>query len=1150
VDFRILGPLEVSRDGRPVAVGGQRQKALLCLLLLHANEVVSADRLVDELWRGAPSATAGKALQVYVSRLRKALGADALETRAPGYRIRIEDGALDLWRFERLAGEGTHALAAGDPARASASLQKALALWRGPAIADVMYEPFAQAEAARLEELRLSCLEDRLEADLALGHHAGVVGELEALVDRHRSRERLRGQLMLALYRSGRQAEALEIYRETRRTLVEELGIQPGPELQSLEREILNQDPRLTWMPPHITAAKPSRPAGVFVGREHELAEFVGALGDLEHGRGSLFLVSGEPGIGKSRLAEEAAALAAERGARVLSGRAWEFGGAPAYWPWVQCLRALVRDADPATLTAQLGAGAADVAQVLPELGESFPDLSPAPSADPEGARFRLFDAVATFVRNAARAKPMVLVLEDLHAADAPSLLLLQFVAAELADARVLVIATWRDGDRAANAAFGPILAALARNERFHQMALGGLRPEEVTRLVEVTGGIEASEEVVAAIHARTDGHPFFVTELARLLASRGRHDGLPRGVRAVVAQRLGLLSEDCRRVLAVASVVGREFRADVLATASELDGAALLDLLSEAVAAKSLLELPGASGRFRVAHALVAEVLYDELAPDRRIRLHRQVGEALEAIHAAEPEQHLAELARHFAAAAPIGTVPQAVDYATRAAERATRELAYEEAARLYELALVAHELAPGADTAARCNLLLALGDMQARANDMVSAKETFLRAADVARGSGMADRLAHAALGYGGRFVMLPEDDPRIVPLLEEALAALGDDEGALRARLLARLSCARNNPPRSLEAVELARRVGDPATLVWALEARSVLLWGLDNLDEMLDLSEEVIALAGGAQAWESALNTHLQRQELLLTLGRTQEARADVDAAARLASELRLPSAHWHVAVHEVELALLAGRFAEAQALIDTARRLGEQASTDEVTINAVTQRFALLRERGGLDELRPALQRIAADYPDEAVYRCLLARLEWDTGHEDEARAMFELLARDRCAAVHRGLEWLLAITLLAEMAVDLEGVAHAEMLYELLTPYPSLVTVGPHFFHMGSTARALGILAALLSRPDEAIRHLEAAAAINERIGARPWLAHTKADHARVLLTRGAPGDPDRADDLLRHALAVYRELGMTASEHKLSSLLGDPTVV
>ena len=318
-----------------------------------------------------------------------------------------------------------------------------------------MYEPFAQAEAARLEELRLSCLEDRLEADLALGHHAGVVGELEALVDRQRSRERLRGQLMLALYRSGRQAEALEIYRETRRTLVDELGIQPGPELQSLEREILNQDPRLTWMPPHSTAAKPARPAGVFVGREHELAELVGALGDLEHGRGSLFLVSGEPGIGKSRLAEEAAALAAERGARVLSGRAWEFGGAPAYWPWVQCLRALVRDADPATLTAQLGAGAADVAQVLPELGESFPDLSPAPSADPEGARFRLFDAVATFVRNAARAKPMVLVLEDLHAADAPSLLLLQFVAGELADARVLVIATWRDGDRAANAAFG-----------------------------------------------------------------------------------------------------------------------------------------------------------------------------------------------------------------------------------------------------------------------------------------------------------------------------------------------------------------------------------------------------------------------------------------------------------------------------------------------------------------------------------------------------------------------------------------------------------------------------------------------------------------------------------------------------------------------
>jgi predicted ATPase/DNA-binding SARP family transcriptional activator len=309
VDFRILGPLEVSRDGEPCDLGARKHRALLALLLLHANEVVSVDRLIDELWGEAPPATAPKALQVYVSGLRRAIGRDVLATRAPGYMLSVDEGELDLWRFERLAGEGRKALAAGDPARAAAALGRALGLWRGPPLADLAYEPFAQTAIARLEELRLACLEDRIEADLALGRHAELVAELEALIREDPLRERLQAQLMLALYRSDRQAEALEVYRAARRVLSEELGIEPADELQRLQRAVLSHDPGLA-LPTEVKPAQagPARRLPVapspIVGRERELAE-VAAVLDRPAAR--LVTLTGAGGTGKSRLALEIA---------------------------------------------------------------------------------------------------------------------------------------------------------------------------------------------------------------------------------------------------------------------------------------------------------------------------------------------------------------------------------------------------------------------------------------------------------------------------------------------------------------------------------------------------------------------------------------------------------------------------------------------------------------------------------------------------------------------------------------------------------------------------------------------------------------------------------------------------------------------------
>ncbi|MGH9157255.1 MAG: BTAD domain-containing putative transcriptional regulator [Acidimicrobiales bacterium] len=716
MQFGILGPLEVRSGGVLVDVGRPKQRAVLAALLIEANRVVAVDSLVERLWGDGAPARAVDSLQVYISGLRRALepgraagtASTVLVTRAPGYVLCVEPGALDATRFEALASEGHRLLAGGRPQAALGVLDEALALWRGPALAEFAFEPFASAEAGRLEELRAVAEEGRLEASLALGDHVGAVAELEVAVGERPLRERLWGLLMLALYRSGRQGEALRAYGRARTVLVDEMGIDPGPELRRLEAEILAQSPALDHLaveePAPLPPPRPPRPPrppmppmtpppwrSGLVGRDDARATLDEALTRTLGGHGALVLVSGEAGIGKSRLVEELAVRAAPAGATVAVGRGHEGEGAPSFWPWVQVVRSLLAGTGEDTLRAALGPAAAEIAQIVPEVKVVVDDLDPPPPLDPAAARFRLYDAFAGFLTRLAAGRPLVVVLDDLHWADLPSLELAELVADRVGRTGLLVVGTFRDNDPATLS--GPLartLGVLARSPELRRVALVGLSQAEVARFIADTAGVEPSVEVAAAIHARTEGNPFFVAELTRLLAGRdalsaGVTDDdavvvIPPGVRDVIRLRLAGLPAPTVELLELASVIGREIDLALVAVAARIDRVEVLDRLDSAVAAGVVVEDPVAVGRVRFSHGLAQETVYGDLSPARRARLHARVADGLRQLHA-DDRGHAVELAHHLYLSAAVLGAEWAFSAAMKAAHAAQATLAYEQA-------------------------------------------------------------------------------------------------------------------------------------------------------------------------------------------------------------------------------------------------------------------------------------------------------------------------------------------------------------------------------------------------------------------------------------------------------------------------------------
>ena len=1138
MDFGILGPLEVRSDARALSLGGVRERSLLAVLLLNANELVPTDRLVDELWGEDLPKTAVKTVHVYISRLRKLLGPDTIVTRAPGYLLRVNSEQIDANRFERLAGEGREALAMGDASAATRLLGDALSLWRGAPLSDFAYEPFAQAEAARLQELRLEALEDRLDADLRCGKATELVAELQALSARHPLSERLRGQLMLALYRSGRQAEALDVYRDARMTLVEELGIEPSRELKDLERAVLSQDPALERPRAQAVAAGP----GGFVGREAELRALLDALHDARDGRGGAVLISGEPGIGKSRLVDELTARARDDGMAVLRGRCWESGGAPAYWPWVQVLRAYTRGVEPEHLRARLGTGAPELAQLLPELREVLDDIPRPVVRDPEALRFRLFDAVATTFQAVAGDHPLLIVLDDLHAADASSLLLLQFLARAIEDSRLMLLGAYRDTETAPDHPLVQTAGELLRERRLSRMALEGLTRADVDAYVRLTGAT-ASPELIDALHTRTAGNALFVAETVRLLAAEDRLESeavdaaLPSGVRDAVQQRLAPLPESTRAALGVASVLGSEFDPAVLEL---IVGADAMKAVDTAIAARLVVAAPGAPGALRFSHALVRDAMYAAIPSPRRRELHAGAAAALERRHTADLGPHLAALAYQYHHAADR---ERAVNYAEQAAELAAARLAYEEAARLYRLALEDLQSLASADDAQLCDLLLALGDVEARGGDDAAAKRTFLRAADVARHHEVPERLGQAALGYGGRFVWAKgRGDPHLLPLLEEAVRVLPPQDSELRSRLLARLAAGplvvEGDSSRSrrfaltAEAVGIARRIGDPAVLAWALDGRKVAIWAPDTLEEQWEIMDELREIAELCGDPEQIVDARICRLIKRIERSELDQYEAEHAAAARVADELGQPGQRWLVATHAPMYALLTGRLAGVEALIERVYEVGRDAAPWNARMSRLRQRVVLFTLQGRPHEVEEELHAAAAEEVLYPSVQAALAGLYADAGDAPRCRTAFEALTADDFAPIPFDDIWVLTMGLLGHACAFLRDTQRAAVLHERLAPYAHRNQVAPIEASLGSVARPLGELAATLGDTDLAASWFERAAEADEGVGAAPWAAHARREQGEMLL---AAGETTAAEELLDRAATTYRELQMDA---------------
>jgi class 3 adenylate cyclase/tetratricopeptide (TPR) repeat protein len=905
-----------------------------------------------------------------------------------------------------------------------------------------------------------------------------------------------------------------------------------------------------------------------FIGRTAERETLAQAWKRAREGNPAMVLLAGEPGIGKTRLATEAALTAHEQGGLVLLGTCDEDLAVP-YQPFVEAIRHLVAVLPPDDVAAMAGPYAADVARLVPELADRIPQLPATPGRDPETERYVLFSAVAGLLAAVSRRAPVLLVLDDLHWATKPTLLMLRHVVRSAESGAMLMVGTYRDSDVGRGHPLTDLLADLRREPSVERIALRGWSDAETVAFLEALAGHELADHDLGfarAVYAETDGSPFFTRELLRHLIDAGeviRKDdrwtytgdlstaSIPDSVREVLGRRLSRLPDAVDRLLTLGSVIGREFDSAVVAAVAGRSNAEVVEALEAARTAGLVREVPASPGRFAFVHALIRHTLYEELGLARRMELHRCVGIALEALPGTTRE-HLAELAHHWLSATPAvgvdaGDAMKAVGYAEDAGHRAMASLAYEEAIAHFDGALRALRLTD--DPLRRCHLLIDRGEAQRCAGDPAH-RATLLEAGRLALELGDVGGEARAALAnQRGLFSQVGMVDDQRVAALEAVLQAVEPGPSAVRARLLALLATELHfaDDDRRLafarEAVDIARRVDDPATLADALGALWVANWRPEAAAQRAQLAMEMTNIArrlgDRGLEFQAAAAAFLSASES----GDMTSADSALAICIGLAEELDQPVLRWRANYLKGNRAWSSGRLGEVEGICEETLRLGERCGQPDHLGHAFGPLGALRVLQGRPEEAAELWSTVLDQLPGTAAYRTSLAWALADAGRVDEARTIVAEYASPSFAAIHDDYLRLWSLCVLARACVRLDEAVWAEDLYDLLAPNHAALVVAQTAW-LGPVSHDLGLLATALRRYDDADGHFARAVEVQERLGAHGTLVHTRLEWARMLLRRGRADDRHRARTLLEAGRDGARGSGLPIIERRIEALL------
>jgi DNA-binding winged helix-turn-helix (wHTH) protein len=883
--------------------------------------------------------------------------------------------------------------------------------------------------------------------------------------------------------------------------------------------------------------------SAAFVGRGEALQALRDAFAAAESGRGGVALVTGPPGIGKTRLVEVFAAEVAQRGPVALIGRSREGEGVPAFWLWAQILRQLLSE-------PTLGADARDLAAASGELAGLVPELAASPAAraesSPEQNRFQLFDALTRMLARASRRRPLLLVLEDLQWAGSASLRLLEHLAYEIGGERILILGSVRDEARERGHPLHRTLPLL-RQRDCAQVALRPFTRAEVGEVLTAAVGRRPPAEVTSELFARTEGVPLYLREAIRLLAERGelahlervaRHGiHLPGNAIDFIRRALDTLSPECAELVAAASALGREFSLPLAASVSGIARERGLDLLDEAERAGVVEAVPGSAATWRFSHALHQEAAYASLPAGVRARLHQRVADRLEHLHAGDPEPVIAELAHHHHRALAVGDPELAYTRAWSAAERAATLFAYEQSALHYEQASAALLHCEPVDPGRRFETLLAQAAAHRRCGERTRSREALIEAMQIARSLERPLDFARAAIAFCD-----PADwavyDPPARAAVDEAAARLGQDRSVHAARIAVRLawlssrSARRSAENAARRALALTREHGDAQATLEAVYTLQLAIAGPEHLETRAPLADEFVALGGRVANRDLALIGLVDAATDRLEAGDVAAARARRAAAGALAGEKPHPALAWHLAIFDTGIAMLEGRFEDAARWMHDALTYGQR-------IEHPYAHGCYASHRGDLHGLRGEPEGVCAWFEPMTRLRggprhwslATLARADFAAGREAEARAHFETLAAEGFADVPPGIRYLRSLVELGHLCADLADASRAAQLRELLAPFERRhALMAAPVLYGGPVSFALARLCEAGGRSDEACALYEVAAADCDELGARPMRAQVWLRHG---LLRARRGDRRLARELLSQSAALAESLGM-----------------